>query len=320
MEQQNQLFQLLKEVKRKLWLQKTVHRLYTVLLIGAAIGLVWIGLSRLFVILYVGEKIAISFGLLMIGFVIYVFVKKPTNLDAAKKFDQHGLDDRVLTAMHFSEDTSPVASLQRKDTLTKMKQVLPVMKQEKIHVLQWKKLLILCSMVLLAYLGIAFPNDVRQTAKDTEEELEIVNESKEKLEQFAEEHKEDAGKQAEEKVDKLMEDMKQEKKAAELQEDVLRAEKQLNKLKEQAKTSQQQLNKMAEQLANKGLNKLAEATKQMNAGQMHSQMTKLQEQLNDLEKGDLQALQKKLQSAADMMGMDSHHRKKMIYPRNSSNK
>ncbi|WP_174612888.1 hypothetical protein [Virgibacillus ihumii] len=305
MKQKDQFFRLLTEVKRKLWLQAAVQILYTALLTCAGLLLLWIAASRFFVILYLDTKIVVTIGLVIAGFLIYFLLIKPGSLEAAKKFDQQGLDDRVMTSFHFMDETSTMAELQRKDTLKKMKHVLPAIKQEKAGWFQWRKLAVFASLLLLAYLGVLFPSDFMEIAKDKEEEQEIVNENQEKVEQFTEKHQEQVGEKADEQLDKLLEEVKKEKKAEEMKEDLLQAEKQLNELKQQSQQSQKQLDRAAKELQKQGLNNLANAINQKNPSQMEKQMAMLKERLDNLSEKELQSLKEKLQSAAKSMGMDN---------------
>ncbi|WP_208588819.1 hypothetical protein [Gracilibacillus suaedae] len=305
MDQHDQFFRLLKEVKRKLWIQALIHSLYLALTTCAGITLLWILASRFFVIPFLENKIVITIGIVIVALFLYLVWKRPTNLDAVRKLDQQDLDDRVMTTYHFMDETSAIAKLQRKDTLNKMKEVLPAIKQKKIDWFQWKKLAVTGCLLLLSYLGMTYPNEVMETAKDKEKEIEIVEENKENIEQFTETHREAVGKEAEKELDELLEEVDQAKQAEEINKELLKAEEQLNELKEEAETSQNQLNQLSEQLRQEGLNNLAQATSNRNVDQMEKQMAELQEQLDDFSEEELQALQEKLQSIADAMGKDS---------------
>ncbi|WP_407271587.1 hypothetical protein [Radiobacillus sp. PE A8.2] len=305
MNEKQQFYELLKEVRRRLGIQQAIQTFYMVLLSCAGAALLWVGFGRMIVVTYMELKIAITCAVIIVGFVIYFLMKKPSDIAASDKFDAQGLDDRVGTAHSFLEDISEIAKLQRKDTLAKMRYVLPRIKQEKLQWLQVKKLLISIALATLAFLGILFPNDVLESAEDTEKEQEIVKEQKEKVEQLQEEHNEQLNDLAKEELDALLKEVQEEKQAEEIQEDLLRAEEKLQELKEKAEQSEKQLSELEEKLQGPNLEGLAEALKQKDAAEMQNQMAELMEQLDDLSEQELQDLQEQLQAAVGQLGLDS---------------
>jgi Mg2+ and Co2+ transporter CorA len=110
---------LLKPVRMRLLKAKGLDYFIRSLTMGIELACMWMVCGRLFLISGYRYGALLSLvAIVGIGFMWLLF-RRPTDVDAARLLDQHGLEDRILTALIHQDQTSLVASLQRQDALEK---------------------------------------------------------------------------------------------------------------------------------------------------------------------------------------------------------
>ncbi|MDQ0921305.1 hypothetical protein [Paenibacillus sp. V4I5] len=110
---------LLKPVRMRLLKAKGLDYFIRSLTMGIELACMWMVCGRLFLISGYRYGALLSLvAIIGIG-IIWLLFRRPTDVDAARLLDQHGLEDRILTALIHQDQTSLVASLQRQDALEK---------------------------------------------------------------------------------------------------------------------------------------------------------------------------------------------------------
>ncbi|MEC0230352.1 hypothetical protein, partial [Paenibacillus alba] len=113
----NSLDDLLQNVKLRLYKAKGLDYFFRSLTIGIAFACLWLLSGRFFLISGYRYGAIISVGAALVIGTAWLFLQRPKIIDAAKLLDQHGLDDRISTALLSTRQTSIVAALQRQDAL-----------------------------------------------------------------------------------------------------------------------------------------------------------------------------------------------------------
>ncbi|WP_409341298.1 hypothetical protein [Paenibacillus sp. MBLB4367] len=112
-----QLDEIVKQVRNRIWLQRIVRLLGYGLAVGFALACLWAAVG-LFVPIAFYRYLAFVWPASGIAaLTAYGLYRKPNVRDAARVMDGGGLDERIGTALSFAKDSSPVAVLQREDAL-----------------------------------------------------------------------------------------------------------------------------------------------------------------------------------------------------------
>jgi septal ring factor EnvC (AmiA/AmiB activator) len=110
---------LLKPVRMRLLKAKGLDYFIRSLTMGIELACMWMVCGRLFLVSGYRYGALLSLvAIIGIG-LIWLLFRRPTDVDAARLLDQHGLEDRIVTALIHQDQTSLVASLQRQDALEK---------------------------------------------------------------------------------------------------------------------------------------------------------------------------------------------------------
>ncbi|NOU76085.1 hypothetical protein GC098_32850 [Paenibacillus sp. LMG 31458] len=110
---------LLKPVRMRLLKAKGLDYFIRSLTMGIELACMWMVCGRLFLISGYRYGALLSLVAIVGIGLIWLLFRRPTDVDAARLLDQHGLEDRILTALIHQDQTSLVASLQRQDALEK---------------------------------------------------------------------------------------------------------------------------------------------------------------------------------------------------------
>ncbi len=172
------------------------------------------------------EILLIFVGIFAVGFgVIFLFLFRPTQRDVAKRLDGLGLSERVETMLEYEYSTAPAATLQRKDTLDRLKAV----QSRDVRIRIPKLTSILCAAFLVCASVLLFLPEVnafgthpliqamRDQVADSDisdelrEDLEdIIDDLEEELKENGEEGKKDENGALQEAGDKIFDEVAEE--------------------------------------------------------------------------------------------------------------
>lgn len=110
---------LLKPVRMRLLKAKGLDYFIRSLTMGIELACMWMVCGRLFLVSGYRYSALLSLVAIVGIGLIWLLLRRPNNMDAARLLDQHGLEDRIVTALIHQDQTSLVASLQRQDALEK---------------------------------------------------------------------------------------------------------------------------------------------------------------------------------------------------------
>lgn len=110
---------LLTPVRMRLLKAKGMDYFIRSLTMGIELACIWMVCGRLFLVSGYRYGALLSLVAIVGIGLIWLLFRRPTDVDAARLLDQHGLEDRILTALIHQGQTSLVASLQRQDALEK---------------------------------------------------------------------------------------------------------------------------------------------------------------------------------------------------------
>lgn len=165
------LDELLLPVKWRLLQVKGMEFMLRSLIVGLGLACLWMGLGRLFLMNGYRLGAMISLSAAFAGGGIWLFVRRPNVLDAAKLLDENGLEDRITTALLYKGQASRMAELQRQDALEKGAYFVETQLQHLVQPrLGRKQLLIGGSLLAALVLFLLVPNShdaiLQQAGKD----------------------------------------------------------------------------------------------------------------------------------------------------------
>lgn len=113
------LDELLLPVKLRMLKVKGLHFFLRSLIVGLGAACLWMALGRFFLISGYRISALTSVAAALVAGGIWLFARRPNTIDAAKVLDDNGLEDRMITAIRYREQTSLIAELQRQDAFEK---------------------------------------------------------------------------------------------------------------------------------------------------------------------------------------------------------
>lgn len=165
------LEELLLPVKRRLLQVKGLNFFLRSLIAGLGLACLWMGLGRLFLLngYRFGAMMSLAAALAAGG--IWLLIRRPNLLEAAKTLDENGLEDRMTTAFLYKDQASLMAELQRQDALEKGTYFVETQLQLIISPrFSKKQLLIGTSLLALLVILLLVPNSndaiLQQAGKD----------------------------------------------------------------------------------------------------------------------------------------------------------
>ncbi len=266
-------------LKNRMHINTGVYRFLLCICIGSAIAMLISYTSLLIPIAFI-FKLILNIYLISaaVGLVIFGF-SSPSTEDIIKTADALGLKERVITAWQLKNENTPIARIQREDTL---KSVLCT-DFKSLYQLHFPKRLgiVLCVSIILTTVSFAVPAHARDSAKKLEELKNVVEEQLKEMERVEEKLKNDGMLRQDElkkinnELKKLSEELKKAKTEDEALKAVKRAENQLEKL-----DVKKQLNKLGDMLSQYEMTeKLGKSITDLNATDMKQALEQLISQM-----------------------------------------
>lgn len=303
----DKLLQLLKPIKNKLFYQKLIITTGWITFISLLFSIAFLVISRFLPIAFYKE-IAIFFLIFaFISSIIYSTLTRPEATLAAKAADKFGLEERIITALENENNSSPIANMQREETINLLIKKLGFI-LENIIIWNFSKqktvVFLTAFLVFLSLLYIPNPMDsviaeqrIIKENKDTalatlKEEIEKINEN----ENISAEDKEEILNSLKELEDNLQ-------KAESINEQLEELNKLENKLadiNDREQASQERFKSFADSLAaNNSTKDLAEALQSSNIEATKKELEELESELNKLSDEELKNLKELLNKEAE---------------------
>lgn len=278
------------------------------------------------------EEISISIVIIgLIGTLIYGLIKAPNRKRVALIVDSTGLKERVTTSLELIGDEDNISIAQKEDTVRSIKNY--DMKKNMQIKADRKQIYLIVSLIGMCILTSLIPTTAKKNADHIKEFNKYKNEIINKLEKEMEEvdKLEALDEKEKEEVKKILEDTKKElkegSKKSELNKTLERLEKKLEDKKEELKTEEgkkdldnikkdllDDFNKKKKDEAKKDLNKiinelmkkeesksLAEALMSDNEEELAKALSDLKHSLGDMSTAELSKLSDSLKKASDQM-------------------
>ncbi|MBU9720628.1 MULTISPECIES: coiled-coil domain-containing protein [Bacillaceae] len=292
MEGKNHFIDLINELKRKLIKSYTLN-MFQYVIFFSILGLFLVAIVARFVIIT-----SFSFWLMFIQFIVlcslvfYWYKKLPSTEKAVKIYDSIVKDNRVLTAFSFMKEDNKLSTLQRVDTVDRMKRSrIKVLTLQKVQ-LNWKTLSL--SFLLLAgtIISFTFPSQKMLAATDIKTNKNLVNELVDRLNDVEELENENV----QSLLDQLNEEIKETNNAKTALEVLQETEASLEKMKLELTEKEAALQEMIDQLHDSGMHDFADALLDLEDGEslgeaMKNMMSLLESQSSDEKEAILQTLE-----------------------------
>lgn len=290
MNEKHTFYQLLHSVTRQLRLEYAFKQLHYLLLTIFLYLTIIMLLMRTIVIVHFVFYMVIGTVLIIAIYLFFIWRNLPKNKDAAKLYDQYVGEERTQTALAFIDRDETIYLLQRKDAVTHMKQTEQTIRKRKKKLFYPFPLLAIFILALSTTLGVLYPNEKIQLAKQRQLELELVKEIEKNIK---EEIKEEKDPLVKDQLESLLKKINQANNADQALEELVKQREELELKKIETKEQQRKLNDIVDALHSAGLNDLAEALKEQELEKFNELIHELQNkpaQLTDEQKQTLAQL------------------------------
>lgn len=244
------IVQQLSMIQRHLWIERSLKILQKTIFIGVVLALFEVLLSFFIVIPFLLHKIGMTTCILFVAAIGYCLFQKPSIREAAKRFDQNGLDDRVQTALDYWDLDSEMVLMLRKETADLMKAQAGEIRKKRSRIFEKKVILSSVALLFFAAFMYSIPHDTRDLALKKEAEEEVLKDAKEEIKELLEEKEKNlTDKDLLKEIDELKKQVLTASDSMEIVEDLVDAEQKLyqdlKKLMEQRKNLSQLLEKQS---------------------------------------------------------------------------
>ncbi|WP_134683955.1 coiled-coil domain-containing protein [Brevibacillus migulae] len=320
----DQLHVLLETIRKKLFVQQWLWICGRFLLAGGWVAAFLLLLARFApVTRFRLEVTLVILVLSLFASLVYAWRKAPTLRTAASFADQHGLEQRVSTTLDHLNNDSPIAQLQREDTLDRLQRALPHLlaeiKMTDLPRKQWWGLLG-TAVVCLTLLLIPNPMDEKlriealqtQEAEKLEEKLEQMQEDLKSNQQLTDEQRGEL----KELVQQLQKELKSLEAAMDKAQALEKTNMLLKQLQEKQNQSLQALQAIQQMLANQVQTQaLGKALEQKDAASLQTALQEWQKQLEALplekQKELAEEWKRTAESIAKQAGVDEQDNQQM---------
>ena len=185
MAQQDPLIQVLKKMRRKLWLQNILHWLVNGLLTAAGLVFLLMVAVHWYPVIYVQAKMLYAVTVIITASLFIGLLLRPSLKEAAVVGDSTGLEERLITFWEYRGADSPLIKMLEEEVEDTILRVDPVSRYR--LKIKGKKLLISAIVFVLA-MGIYFlPSETRQVAEKREEVNRQIEKEADKLNKLQQE-------------------------------------------------------------------------------------------------------------------------------------
>ncbi|MCX7841723.1 MAG: hypothetical protein N2489_01445 [Clostridia bacterium] len=280
------LFSAVRPLKNRMHVNSSIFCIVTGLTTASAICLLLSLVSLIFPVPYLINIIILAYcAVILLSLLISAFLR-PSALKVMKTADSLGLKERLITAYQLMDDFSPIAKIQRYDTIkavsrTDFRSLYPL----RIP----KKLGALClALSLITVISLFIPSNSRDIAAKLEKLFDEIKKQAEKIDNKRKDINKNAGisdeklKEINKKIDQLLKELKQSKSEGEAVKALLRTKHELEELKKNGSSTD--LAKLAENLSRHPMTSdIANALKNGGATQIKQLLENLNNSLKNLD-------------------------------------
>ena len=305
---------LLKPIKRKIYFGKLINYIILSLLISSIISFLLMTISKFIPIAFIWEKFFIITVVLLILGVIWSIYKRPSLQDSAEAVDKLGLQERVITSLELSGNSSDIAEIQKEDTVNFLKNHNY---KERIKIKSNKKFITVLLVLAVVTVLVGFiPSNSYLRAREIEENQKKAEKAVEKIEKLEEKINEDKLLTEEDKlkIEKQLKDLKSKfKKSQELDElskEMTKLQKKFENIKNEMKD--RKIQEAGEKLAQNEFSKeLGEALLNRESKKIDSAIEKMNNLIKTMDKEKLKGLSQELEKIAEHLKQNPELAKKL---------
>ena len=307
MNERDSFLNYLSVLKRKLQIQYLTKRGIIGLVYATLTILLLLMIGRITPIPYLIDLSFCSASVVLIALFIRGWLTKPDLISAAQQFNQYVDENRVETALEYLDEPGEMIAIQRRDTIERMRRVLP-----EIHRLKWIDVkrrypVLLGIAILVIFLSFLFPNGAMEQGLLIEKENNVLQKKKKEIVEKIEE--ENAIKEKEQ--EKLIKEVEEAKTGDELLKKLLTKEKDLNSRKQASEKAEQKLRSLTKESS--ALNGLADALKELDQKKMKQAMDDLKKKdLSNKEQQLVQELSKKINGSKVKDNLSEEERNQLL--------
>jgi len=310
----DQLHVLLETIRKKLFYRHWLRISGQVLLGGGSVAALCLLIARFAPV--TRFRLEVTLGILVLSLftsLIYAWRKAPTRRTAASFADHHGLEQRVITTLDHLNNDSPIAKLQREDTLARLQRALPQLLAEiKVFDLPRKQWIGILGTALVCFILLFIPNPMDEQLRIASLQAQEVEKLDEKLERMQEELKSDKQlteaqrTELKELVQQLQKELKSLEDPSEKAQAIEKTNLLLQQLQERENQSMQALQALQQMLANQELTKaLGKALEQKELASLQAALQEWKKQLEALPKEKQKELAEEWKRTAEALAKQS---------------
>ncbi|MFC7784555.1 MULTISPECIES: hypothetical protein [unclassified Rossellomorea] len=276
MEQTQQFLQLLRQIRKKLWINQLCYYIQLLLVCAGVFVLGIVLMAALVVIPYWERILWVGCHSIFIGVAILFYRRRATLKDSALTYDVFVEDNRVSSAYSSLHSGHALSSLVVHDALNKMKRAHPEVLKYRKKRIKPSFLITSGTLMLLSLLIFTQWNTSFQEANRIEKEKEIIAESNKRIEEKAKK-KENAS--IKEKLLKKNEELGKVKEAAKRYDEITKKVKELEFHKKSIEKQNEKLQEVKKRIADIHLENVNKALQEKNSDKLQrafNQLTKAQ--------------------------------------------
>jgi len=276
MEHTQQFLQLLRQIRKKLWVNQLWYYSQLLLVYAGVFALCIVLTAALVVIPYWERILWVGCASVFIGVALLFYRRRTTLKDSALIYDRFVDDNRVTAAYSSLHSGHALSSLVVHDALKKMKRVHPeVLKYGKKRI---KPSFLLSSGILIFLSSLIFTqwDDSFQEANRIEKEKEIIADSNKRI---AEQAKKKENASIKEKLLKKNEELEKVKEATKRYDEIIKKVKELEFQKKSIEKQNEKLQEVKKKIANINVENVKKALQEKNSDKLQrafNEMTKEQ--------------------------------------------
>jgi|GEM_PF-3778299 len=176
-------------VRKSLLRERMVGEAQLFLVSGAVFSFLLFSVARFIPIPYLERYFFIGIPACLSFSILHLFRTKPGRLEAAKLANRYVEEDRVLSAFHFLNDSSPVSFLLIRDAVFSLERELPRIRNREKRWFYPLRLVTSSLLILLSLWMVSHPNGVMEAASRKEQEMEVLKDFRKKTKEEIEKEK-----------------------------------------------------------------------------------------------------------------------------------
>lgn len=184
MERRSFLQKYVKATLLRLRVEKTIYTVQTGLFLAAFCAVLFLLVTRLFVLPYYSRFTVLVAGIIVVGTLIYSGYNRVKKEEAVRKLDSYGPHNLLMTALSIRKSDSPLAPVIIQDAESEVSKAYLHFKKRKkayLHTKMMSAFIVCCAFIVVL---VSFPSEAQLEADTMEKEQEIMEEMKKEVQQL----------------------------------------------------------------------------------------------------------------------------------------